>query len=34
MYFFSKCAQIRSFLRIKLHLLKESFMENFIVQCY
>ena len=28
--FFSKCDQIRSFLRIWLHLLKKSFMENFI----
>ena len=29
-YFFSKCDQVRSFLRIWLHLLKKSFMENFI----
>ena len=28
--FFSKCDQIRSFLRIWLHLLKKSFMESFI----
>ena len=28
--FFSKCNQIRSFLRIWLHLLKKSLMENFI----
>ena len=28
--FFSKCDQIRSFLRIWSHLLKESVMENFI----
>ena len=28
--FFSKCDQIRSFLRIWLHLLKKSFMENLI----
>ena len=28
--FFSKCDQIRSFLRICSHLLKESSMENFI----
>ena len=28
--FFSKCDQIRSFLRIWSHLLKESLMENFI----
>ena len=28
--FFSKCDQIRSFLQIWLHLLKKSFMENFI----
>ena len=28
--FFGKCDQIRSFLRIWSHLLKESFMENFI----
>ena len=28
--FFSKCDQIRSFLRIWLHLLKKSAMENFI----
>ena len=29
-YFFSKCDQIRSFLRIWSHLLKKSLMENFI----
>ena len=29
-YFFSKCDQIRSFLRIWLHLLKKSAMEIFI----
>ena len=29
-YFFSKCDQIRSFLRIWLHLLKKSLMKNFI----
>ena len=28
--FFSKCDQIRCFLRIWLHLLKKSLMENFI----
>ena len=28
--FFSKCDQIRNFLRISSHLLKKSFMENFI----
>ena len=28
--FFSKCDQIRSFLRIWSHLLRKSFMENFI----
>ena len=28
--FFSKCDQIRSFLRIWSHLLKKSFMKNFI----
>ena len=28
--FFSKCNQTRSFLRIWSHLLKKSFMENFI----
>ena len=28
--FFSKCDQIRSFLRIWSHLLKKSFTENFI----
>ena len=28
--FFSKCEQIRSFLRICSHLLKKSLMENFI----
>ena len=27
--FFSKCDQIRSFLRICSHLLKKSLMENF-----
>ena len=30
MYFFSKCDQIHSFLRIWSHLLKKSLMENFI----
>ena len=29
--FFSKCDQIRSFLRISSHLLKKSLMKNFIV---
>ena len=29
-YFFSKCDQIRSFLRIWSHLLKKFLMENFI----
>ena len=29
-YFFSKCDQIRNCLRIWSHLLKKSFMENFI----
>ena len=29
--FFSKCDEIRSFLRIWSHLLKKSFMENFIL---
>ena len=29
-YFFSKCDQIRSKLRIRLHLLEKSLMENFI----
>ena len=29
--FFSKCDQIRSFLRIWTHLLKNSLMENFIL---
>ena len=29
-YFFSKCDQIHSFLRIWSHLLKRSLMENFI----
>ena len=29
-YFFSKCDQIRSFLRIWSHLLKKYLMENFI----
>ena len=29
--FFSKCEQIRSFIRIWSHLLKKSLMENFIV---
>ena len=28
--FFSKCDEIRSFLRIWLHLVKKSLMENFI----
>ena len=28
--FYSKCDQIRSFLRIWLHLLKKSLMQNFI----
>ena len=28
--FFSKCDQIRSFLRIWAHLMKKSLMENFI----
>ena len=28
--FFSKCDQIRSFLRIWSHLLKKSLIENFI----
>ena len=32
-YFFSKCEQIRSFLRIWSHLLKKSLMENFIFLC-
>ena len=32
MDFFSKCDQIRSFLRIWSHLLKKSSMENFYVQ--
>ena len=31
--FFSKCDQIRSFLRIWSHLLKKSLMENFIFLC-
>ena len=31
--FFSKCAQIRSFLRIWSHLLKKSLMENYIFLC-
>ena len=31
--FFSKCDQIRSFLRIWSHLLKKSRMENFIFLC-
>ena len=32
--FFSKCDQIRSFLRIWSHLLKKSLTENFIIaQC-
>ena len=30
MNFFSKCDQIRSFLRIWSYLLKKSLMENFI----
>ena len=28
--FFSKCDQIRSFLRVWSHLLKKSLMENFV----
>ena len=28
--FFSKCDQIHNFLRISSHLMKKSFMENFI----
>ena len=36
--FFSKCDQIHSFLRIWSHLLKKSFMENFIfflcIECF
>ena len=32
-YFFSKCDQISSFLRIWSHLLKKSLMENFIFLC-
>ena len=32
-YFFSKCGQIRSFLRIWSHLLKKSFKKNFIISC-
>ena len=31
--FFSKCDQIRSFLRIWLHLLEKSLMENVILLC-
>ena len=31
--FFSKCDKIRRFLRIWSHLLKKSFMENFIFLC-
>ena len=31
--FFSKCDQIRSFLRIWSHLLKKSLMENFFFLC-
>ena len=31
--FFSKCDQIRSFLRIWLHLLKKSLIENFVFLC-
>ena len=31
--FFSKSDQIRNFLRIWLHLLKKSLMENFIFLC-
>ena len=31
--FFSKCHQIRSFLRIRSHLLKKFLMENFIFLC-
>ena len=30
--FFSKCDQIRSFLRIWSHLLKKSLIENFIME--
>ena len=33
MDFFSKCDQIRSFLRIWSHLPKKSVMENFFMQC-
>ena len=31
--FFSKCDQIRSFLRISPHLLKKCLIENFIFLC-
>ena len=31
--FFSKCDQIRNFLRIWSHLLKKTLMENFIFLC-
>ena len=31
--FFSKCDQIRSFLRVWPHLLEKSLMENFIFLC-
>ena len=31
--FFSKCDQIRSFLRVWSHLLKESLLENFHFLC-
>ena len=31
--FFSKCDQVRSFLQTWSHLLKKSFMENFIFWC-
>ena len=31
--FFSKCDQIRSFLRVWSHLLKESLLENFNFLC-
>ena len=32
--FFSKCDQIRSFLRIRSHLMKKFIMENFISEQY